>query len=102
MGLGVVRRKPEIKYKENRGELEAISKKQADILQASSQYVKAGGFLVYATCSLSKQENQGVIARFLKKNRDFKRVDMLELMPHIDKTDGFFVCKMQREDYSID
>jgi 16S rRNA (cytosine967-C5)-methyltransferase len=102
MGLGVVRRKPEIKYKENRDELEAISKKQADILQASSQYVKPGGFLIYATCSISKQENQGVIADFLKKSKDFKRVDMLELMPHIDKMDGFFVCKMQREDRSLE
>jgi 16S rRNA (cytosine967-C5)-methyltransferase len=100
MGLGVVRRKPEIKYKENRDELEAISKKQADILNASSQYVKPGGFLIYATCSISKQENQGVISNFLKRSKDFKRVDMLELMPHIDKMDGFFVCKLQREDHS--
>ncbi|MDR1247292.1 MAG: 16S rRNA (cytosine(967)-C(5))-methyltransferase RsmB [Clostridiales Family XIII bacterium] len=99
MGLGVVRRKPEIKYKENSDELETISKKQAEILDVSSNYVKPGGFLIYATCSISKQENQVVIARFLKKHKDFKRVDMLELMPHVDKTDGFFVCKMQRNDY---
>jgi 16S rRNA (cytosine967-C5)-methyltransferase len=98
MGLGVVRRKPEIKYKENRDELESITKKQEDILEASSQYVKPGGFLIYATCSISRQENQGVIAPFLKKHRNFKRVDMLELMPHIDKTDGFFVCKLRRTD----
>jgi 16S rRNA (cytosine967-C5)-methyltransferase len=98
MGLGVVRRKPEIKYKENRDELESITKKQADILEASSQYVKPGGFLIYATCSISRQENQGVVAPFLKKHRDFKRVDMVELMPHIDKTDGFFVCKLCRTD----
>ncbi|MDR1573552.1 MAG: 16S rRNA (cytosine(967)-C(5))-methyltransferase RsmB [Clostridiales Family XIII bacterium] len=98
MGLGVVRRKPEIKYKENRDELESITKKQADILETSSQYVKPGGFLIYATCSLSRQENQGIIAPFLKKHRDFKRVDMVELMPHIDKTDGFFICKLHRTD----
>jgi 16S rRNA (cytosine967-C5)-methyltransferase len=98
MGLGVVRRKPEIKYKENRDELASITKKQTDILEASSQYVKPGGFLVYATCSISRQENQGVVAHFLKQHRDFKRVDMLELMPHIDKTDGFFVCKLRRSE----
>jgi 16S rRNA (cytosine967-C5)-methyltransferase len=98
MGLGVVRRKPEIKYKENHDELESITKKQADILEAASNYVKPDGFLIYATCSLSRQENQGVIAPFLKKHRDFKRVDMVELMPHIDKTDGFFICKLHRTD----
>jgi 16S rRNA (cytosine967-C5)-methyltransferase len=98
MGLGVVRRKPEIKYKENSDELASITKKQADILEASSNYVRPGGFLIYATCSVSKQENQGVVAKFLKQHRDFKRVDMLELMPHIDKTDGFFVCKLRRND----
>jgi 16S rRNA (cytosine967-C5)-methyltransferase len=98
MGLGVVRRKPEIKYKENRDELESITKKQADILEAASNYVKPGGFLIYATCSISRQENQGVVAHFLKNHRNFKRVDMVELMPHIDKTDGFFVCKLHRTD----
>jgi 16S rRNA (cytosine967-C5)-methyltransferase len=98
MGLGVVRRKPEIKYKENSDELESISKKQERILAVSSQYVKPGGFLIYSTCSISKQENQAVVAHFLKANRDFKRVGMLELMPHIDRMDGFFVCKMQRDD----
>jgi 16S rRNA (cytosine967-C5)-methyltransferase len=98
MGLGVVRRKPEIKYKENSDELASITKKQTDILEASSNYVKPGGFLIYATCSISKQENQGIVARFLKGHRDFKRVDMLELMPHIDKTDGFFICKLRRND----
>jgi 16S rRNA (cytosine967-C5)-methyltransferase len=98
MGLGVVRRKPEIKYKENSDELASITKKQMDILEASSNYVRPGGFLIYATCSISKQENQGVIAHFLKGHRDFKRVDMLELMPHIDKTDGFFACKLRRND----
>ncbi|MDR2089098.1 MAG: 16S rRNA (cytosine(967)-C(5))-methyltransferase RsmB [Clostridiales Family XIII bacterium] len=98
MGLGVVRRKPEIKYKENDDELAAIAKKQTDILEASSNYVRPGGFLVYATCSVSREENQGVVAHFLKQHRDFKRTDMLELLPHIDKTDGFFVCKLQRND----
>ncbi|MDR2356417.1 MAG: 16S rRNA (cytosine(967)-C(5))-methyltransferase RsmB [Clostridiales Family XIII bacterium] len=98
MGLGVVRRKPEIKYKENSDELASITKKQGDILEASSNYVKPNGFLIYATCSVSKQENQSVVAHFLKRHRDFKRVDTLELMPHIDKTDGFFVCKLQRND----
>jgi 16S rRNA (cytosine967-C5)-methyltransferase len=98
MGLGVVRRKPEIKYKENSDELESITKKQADILETSANYVKPGGFLIYATCSISKQENQGVVADFLRKHRDFKREELVELMPHIDKTDGFFICKMRRDD----
>jgi 16S rRNA (cytosine967-C5)-methyltransferase len=102
MGLGVVRRKPEIKYKENSDELESITKKQAAILEASSNYVKAGGYLIYATCSISKQENQNVVADFLKKHRDFKRDALVELMPHIDKTDGFFVCKLRRDDNNPD
>ncbi|MDR1136109.1 MAG: 16S rRNA (cytosine(967)-C(5))-methyltransferase RsmB [Clostridiales Family XIII bacterium] len=95
-GLGVVRRKPEIKYKENPGELAELPKKQLEILTASANYVKPGGLLVYSTCTISKQENQGVIKRFLRRNRGFEIVDTLQLLPHVDNMDGFFICSMRR------
>ncbi|MDR3294516.1 MAG: 16S rRNA (cytosine(967)-C(5))-methyltransferase RsmB [Clostridiales Family XIII bacterium] len=101
-GLGVVRRKPEIKYKESPDNMKELQKKQLDILEASSNYVKSGGFLIYATCTISRQENQKVVSDFLRKNKSFERQETVQLLPHIDHTDGFFVCKMRKSESIID
>ncbi|GHU50936.1 ribosomal RNA small subunit methyltransferase B [Clostridia bacterium] len=95
-GLGVVRRKPEIKYKDNVEDLADLYKKQLGILSASSNYVKPGGVLIYTTCTISPLENQNIVKEFLKKNKGFERRDTIQLLPHEDKMDGFFICKMQR------
>lgn len=95
-GLGVVRRKPEIKYKEKTQEMELLPKKQLAILSASSQYVKPGGMLVYSTCTVNPYENQRVIADFLKKHNSFKKEEMIQLLPHVNGTDGFFICTMKK------
>lgn len=97
-GLGVVRRKPEIKYKEKTDELLLLPKKQLAILSASSSYVKAGGTLIYSTCTINPEENEKVVEAFLKKNRDFERVERLLLLPNVNDTDGFFICVMRRDD----
>ncbi len=97
-GLGVVRRKPEIKFKKQTRESYGMPGKQLDILNASAKYVKPGGILLYSTCTISPYENQRVIGDFLKKNTKFKKVEMLQLLPHINNTDGFFLCKMQKEE----
>lgn len=95
-GLGVVRRKPEIKYKEKTQEMELLPKKQLAILSASSQYVKPGGMLVYSTCTVNPYENQRVITDFLKKHNSFKKEEMIQLLPHVNGTDGFFICTMKK------
>lgn len=100
-GLGVVRRKPEIKYKKQTRELEELPKKQLAILSASSKYVKPGGVLVYSTCTISHYENQKVVKEFLKKNTSFSKIEELQLLPNINNTDGFFICKMKKDESLI-
>lgn len=95
-GLGVVRRKPEIKYKEKTQEMEMLPKKQMAILSASSQYVKPGGTLLYSTCTINPYENQRVIADFLKKNPAFKKEEAIQLLPNVNGSDGFFICVMKK------
>lgn len=95
-GLGVLRRKPEIKYRELTEEQDLLPKKQMAILSASAKYVKPGGTLLYSTCTINPYENQRVIAGFLKKHPFFKKEEMLQLMPHVNGTDGFFLCVMKK------
>lgn len=96
-GLGVIRRKPEIKYKKQNDEMKELPRKQLDILTSSSQYVKPGGTLVYSTCTISPYENKWVISEFLRKNASFEEEESIQLLPPTNNTDGFFICKMRRK-----
>ena len=97
-GLGVIRRKPEIKYKELSNEMKLLPDKQIAILSASSSYVKPGGTLVYSTCTINPEENEKVVETFLRRNRDFEKVERTLLLPNVNGTDGFFICVMKRDD----
>lgn len=95
-GLGVIRRKPEIKYKEidSFSEIESI---QRTILSNAAKYLRSGGRLLYSTCTLRKNENENQIAWFLKENPEFSLSYEHTFMPHIDNTDGFF-CALLKKD----
>ena len=104
-GLGIIRRKPEIKYKKAE-ELASLPEIQLAIINNASRYVKAGGRLLYSTCTLSKAENEDVCRKFLNTNLNFKAVGvfsedddcMKTLMPHKNESDGFFIACFKRED----
>lgn len=100
-GLGVVRRKPEIKHKKQTAELQELPKKQLTILSTSSKYVKPGGTLVYCTCTINTHENQRVVQEFLKNNPSFVKEESIQLLPNINNTDGFFICRMKKVDRLI-
>lgn len=105
-GLGIIFKKPDIKYKS----IEDICKLpqiQADILKNASKYVRVGGCLIYSTCTLNRKENQDNIEKFLLENNNFVFEDfqvgninsqggVYTFLPHRDNTDGFFVAKMRR------
>lgn len=88
-GLGIIRRKPDIKYKDFL-EFDGLLPIQKAILNNAKKYVKSGGKLLYSTCTLRKTENEDVINEFLAQNGDFKLEYSHTFMPHIDGTDGFF------------
>ena len=95
-GLGVIRRKPDIKYKPHTDfkELEEI---QYSILCTAVKYLKKGGRILYSTCTLRKEENENLLDRFLKDNKNFRKEYEHTFMPHIDKTDGFYCGLLIKE-----
>lgn len=105
-GLGVIRKKPEIRYK-NPEELAQLPSVQLDILDGLAPLVKSGGVLLYSTCTVQRAENEGVIEAFLASHTAFtlEPIDlpwlkapcgMHTFWPHIDGTDGFFVAKLRK------
>ncbi len=95
-GLGIIRRKPDIKYKKSLDDLEALSLLQKGILETSSGYVKTGGQLIYSTCTLNPKENEQVIHSFLASHSEFELEPegMITLFPNVDQTDGFFIATL--------
>lgn len=88
-GLGVIRRKPEIKYKDI-GEYTDITDIQSRILENSATYLNNNGRILYSTCTLRKCENESVINAFLDKHSGFELKYQRTFMPHKDNSDGFY------------
>ncbi len=108
-GMGIIRKKPEIRYK-NPEELEQLPAIQRKILANCSRYVRSGGVLVYSTCTLLRRENEEIVTEFLRTHGNFEQVPcslpvcgscdsgMVTLFPHRHATDGFFVAKFRKID----
>lgn len=93
-GLGIIRRKPEIKW--NREKDSDLPEIQRKILDNGADYLKIGGEIVYSTCTIEKEENEAVTGGFLADNDNFEKVYEKTFYPHTDNTDGFYICKMKR------
>ena len=107
-GLGIIRKKPDIRYKDP-GPLSGLPRVQGAILENVSRYVRPGGVLLYATCTLLERENEAIVATFLEKQKGFTLEQfqvpgpfglcadgMLTCWPHRHGTDGFFFAKLRR------
>jgi len=105
-GLGVIRKKPEIRNK-SFDEINKLPEIQKDVIKNLAKYVKVGGVLLYSTCTVLNAENKEIVEYFLEQNDDFKlekfklgnivsETGMYAFWPNKDKTDGFFVAKLRR------
>ena len=111
-GLGTLRRNPDVKWRQTLEGVAELNQKQASILDSAARLVKQGGRLVYATCSILDEENEGIVQQFLATHPDFTLIpapqildeqkinlemgDYFKLYPHIHHADGFFAAVMQR------
>ncbi len=110
-GLGLPG-KPDIRYKKMEQTIVSLIKLQRSILDCCCKYVRPGGTLLYSTCTISRRENEDQISSFLNKHPEFKLLTlapylppsfaerasggMLQLFPHLDGTEGFFIAKMEK------
>ncbi len=111
-GLGTLRRNPDVKWRQKPDAVTEMQEKQASILDAASRLPKFGGRLVYATCSLLREENEEIVEQFLATHPDYALVPMsqvlaeqkiplemdryLKMLPHKHQTDGFFAAVLER------
>ncbi|VTU35862.1 Ribosomal RNA small subunit methyltransferase B [Variovorax sp. PBL-H6] len=121
-GLGTLRRNPDLKWRQSPKSIEELTAKQAAILQSAARLVKAGGRLIYATCSVLPEENEAIAEAFGAAHQEFEALDVasllgalkisdsaslcaggeggglyLRLWPHRHSTDGFFAAAWQRK-----
>lgn len=108
-GLGIIRKKPDIRYK-NPNLLENLPVLQTAILENAATYVKPGGTLIYSTCTILPEENEQVTGAFLAEHPTFSRESFcfpdpvgtvesgqITLWPQRNDTDGFYICRMKRK-----
>jgi 16S rRNA (cytosine967-C5)-methyltransferase len=111
-GLGTLRRNPDVKWRQSPQSIIELNEKQASILSGAARLVKAGGRLVYATCSILDEENEAIVEQFLASHEDFtlepmseilaeQKIDLqmekyLKLSPLQHQTDGFFAAVLTR------
>ena len=112
LGIGVLKRKPDIKWRRSFEDIHEITELQKRILENCSKYLKKGGVLVYSTCSILKQENMDVIKCFLNNNHDYFEINQINLKGFFEKycennsyiqvyqnpkSDGFFIFKLTKK-----
>jgi 16S rRNA (cytosine967-C5)-methyltransferase len=113
-GLGVLRRKPDMKLKKTPDNFDELNKLQQQMINKAAEYVKPQGVLVYSTCTINKLENIKVVEAFLKNREDFYLEDLssylpenlevntktkgyVEIFPNIHGIDGFFIARLRRK-----
>jgi 16S rRNA (cytosine967-C5)-methyltransferase len=107
-GTGTIRHNPEIKYFLQPEDFIGLQEKQLVILKNASKLVKAGGRLIYSTCSLEREENESIVEKFLSENSEFEKIaphlaerfltvdDFARTFPQKDETDGFFIAAFEK------
>ncbi len=105
-GLGIIRKKPDIKYARKSEDIKELSEISLKILYNAAQYLKKGGRMVFSTCTTTYEENQGVLFEFLNHRKDFKLIKIdctiqndgyITLYPHRNDCDGFFISLLMKE-----
>lgn len=111
-GLGVLGRRPDARWRKQPEDIRELQKIQKEILNEAAQLLKTGGTLVYSTCTITHEENQGVVEDFLKQHQEFVldinltnylpysteegRKGFIQFLPQLHAMDGFFIARLKK------
>jgi 16S rRNA (cytosine967-C5)-methyltransferase len=95
-GLGTLQSRPDVRWRASPESIAGLAELQLRILRAGAAATSVGGALVYSVCTISVVESETVIERFLADDDDFSVQEHLRLLPHRDRTDGFFIARLRR------
>jgi 16S rRNA (cytosine967-C5)-methyltransferase len=95
---GVMRRRVDLRWRIRPEEIQRLQSAQADLLRQGAAMLRPGGKLVYSTCSLEPEENQAVVAEFLRRHAGFELEQERELRPFVDNVDGAYVARLGRRE----
>ncbi len=101
-GLGVIKRKPDLKFRIKPEDIDALVLVQEAILDSCQALLKPGGVLVYSTCTLNKKENDKQVEHFVKKHPHFKVETQQTYFPYENKQDGFYIAKLVKHKENTD
>lgn len=95
-GIGVIHKKPDIKWTRNSEDIAELAKLQRNLLQKSKNYLKPGGIMLYSTCTVFKEENEENIKWFLSSSSDFEKVYEEQILTDEKGESGFYICKLKK------
>jgi 16S rRNA (cytosine967-C5)-methyltransferase len=109
-GLGVIRRRVDLKWRLRPEQIEELARLQSDILERAAECVAPGGILLYCTCTITHRENAGLVTDFLRRHRNFRKSTefakqlekhvtkdgFVQILPGEENMDGFFIARLQR------
>lgn len=111
-GLGVLRRRPDARWRKNEGQIKELKSLQREMVDEAARCLVPGGVMVYSTCTLTEEENIDLIKKFLATHDDFQLMSLqgylpaqlgdlhkgyIQLLPHKHHTDGFFIARLQKK-----
>lgn len=96
-GLGVMGHKVDIKYHIDLESIAEVENLQEEILNSTCSLVKKGGYYIYSTCTINKDENANQISKFLLKHQEFEKILEKQILPTDYHSDGFYICKLRRK-----
>jgi len=96
-GLGTLQSRPDLRWRRQSVSIPELAALQARILAAAARALAPGGALVYSVCTISRAESEDVVDAFLREHADMTAERRLQLLPHRDGTDGFYIARLRRD-----
>jgi 16S rRNA (cytosine967-C5)-methyltransferase len=95
--LGTLQARPDVRWRKDPELVARVAAQQQELLATAADQVRPGGVLVYSTCTISSRENEERIEGFLADRSDFQQERVMQLLPHRERTDGFFIARLKRD-----